>query len=109
MVVAAHAVTWAPHTRFTSWMGVVEVSTLLLMLKRYAPSAQTRAALDLAFKVTWVASRVVWFPILAVFLSLQQEWPSLGRRIVCSGCVMGLAALQWFWTVNRPDTKRADV
>ena len=106
MTVAVHAATWAPHTRFTSWMGVVELSTLLLVVKRYAP-ARCVKALDVAFKITWVASRVVWFPILAVYLTLQRDFPSVTRRVFCSGCCIGLAALQWFWTVRRPDQKRA--
>ena len=130
IVVALHAATYAPHTHFTSWMSVVEISTLcapsptseshphpsfffdsrpraslslsarrLLMIKRHVPEG-LKAPIELAFKITWVASRVLWFPILAVHLSMQTTWPSAQRRIVCSACCYGLALLQWVWTAR---------
>ena len=99
LVVAGHAATWAPHVHFTSQMAVVEFSTLILMLKRFC-SGSTLKLLDLAFKVSWVATRVVWLPCLAVLLSLRSDWPSVSRRVLCSGCAFGLAALQWVWTVR---------
>ena len=99
LVVSAHAVTYAPHTHYTSWMSIVEINTLLLMLKRHVP-VHLRSLMDLAFKITWVATRVIWFPILAVYLSLLSTWPTAARRIVCTAGLYGLAILQWAWTLR---------
>ena len=112
LVVSAHAVTWAPHTHYTSWMSIVEINTLILMLKRHVPTS-FRPFMDLAFKVTWVATRVIWFPILAVYLSLLSTWPTALRRYVCTAGLYGLALLQWAWTLRgekpEDDTMREDV
>ena len=82
------------------------LSTLLLLLKSQARGERTGALLDLAFKVTWVLSRCLWFPVLAVYLSSLPNWPSLGRRLLCSGCTFGLVLLQWLWTIQAARGKR---
>lgn len=109
IVIAFHAATFAPHTRFTCWMGVVELSTLLLLLKGYASSDRAKAWLEVGFKVTWVVSRCLWFPILAVYLSALPDWPSVVRRVVCGGCTFGLVLLQWLWTIQAARGKRPSV
>lgn len=82
-------------------VAIVEFNTLILTIKKRVPTATTAwAVLDLAFKVTWVVTRMLWFPILAVHLSLQPDFPSVGRRVLCSSCAYGLALLQWIWTVR---------
>ena len=68
-------------------------------MKRHVPVG-LQAPIDLLFKITWVASRVIWFPILAVILSMQTNWPSARRRIICSACCYCLAILQWVWTAR---------
>jgi len=89
--------TCAPHIRFVSWMTIVEVNTFFLILKRHV----IHPLIELAFQVSWVAIRIVWFPIVAVFFSFFIDWPtSLIRRLSVSGCVSGLALLQLQWSWN---------
>jgi len=99
--VAWHAATFPLHTRYTSYMAVVEVNTLLLLLKKHMPGKQVKAVLDKMFMATWVGLRLVWFPLLLMWLILPgQVYPSLFRRLFCTGCAMWLAALQFLWTWN---------
>ena len=88
-----HAATWAPHTKYTSYMAVVEFNTLLLMLKKCAPGKLLRlglglglrlglaltltltgkllrAVLDKLFLASWLSLRLVWLPPLLSWLCL---------------------------------------
>ena len=93
-----HSLTYAPHLRYAAWMIVVEVNTLLLIARRHFKSLQT--LLNAAFYATWLAIRVVWFPVVAVHLWRlpQGSWPSVLRRVAVCGTVSGLASLQLWWT-----------
>ena len=64
MLIVAHALTNPMHTRFVSWMTIVEVNTFFLILKRHVQ----HPALELAFKASWAAIRVIWFPVVAIYV-----------------------------------------
>jgi len=102
LLIALHAATWGPHTPFTSHMAVVEMNTLILMLERTVTfgGALVTATLHKLFVASWVATRLIWFPFLAVRLSLMGGYPSLARRLVCASCVFLLSVLQFVWTWN---------
>jgi len=95
-----YGVTWTPHLRYVAWMSVVEVNTFFAVLKR------TLAApwVELAFKATWLAIRVIWFswlPIYTAFL-MPEPYPLGVRghlsRVLLLGAVSGFALLQLYWT-----------
>jgi hypothetical protein len=101
MLIVAHALTNPLHTRFISWMTVVEINTFFLILKRHVQ----HPILELAFKASWAAIRVIWFPVVAVYFTFTlggwgAGWLNLARRVSVSGCVCGLALLQLQWTWN---------
>merc|ERR1740124_1332045 len=99
--VSWHAATWAPHTKYTSYMAVVEINTLFLMLKSHVPGAQVKAVLDKIFLATWLSLRLLWLPPLLIWLSLPgQVYPSLLRHVFCAGCATWLVSLQFLWTWN---------
>ena len=82
-----------------SWMTVVEVNTFFLILKRHVQ----HPILELAFKASWAAIRVIWFPVVAVYFTFTlggwgAGWLNLARRVSVSGSVCGLALLQLQWT-----------
>lgn len=101
LLIAVHAATCVLHTPYTCWMSVVEANTLLLMLKKNwtgGPLVQT--LLDWLFVASWVVTRLIWFPIIAVYFSIMHGYPSLIRRLVCSCMLAGLTVLQVLWTWN---------
>lgn len=107
---AAHAASWALHRHYTSWMSVVEINTLILMVKKNLPkfAMGLEPLIHMTFVGSWVATRLVWFPILGVHLCIMSGYPSLGRRLVCGACIVGLTVLQFLWTWNFvvPEEKR---
>lgn len=101
IVFSWHAATWAPHTKYTSMMAVVEINTLFLMLKNRVPGKRIVAVLDKLFLGTWLSLRLLWLPALLVWLCLPgQVYPSLFRRALCTGCASWLLSLQFLWTWN---------
>ena len=101
MLIVAHALANPLHTRYISWMTIVEVNTFFLILKRHV----SHPIIELAFKLSWAAIRIIWFPIVAVYFSFfiggwGTGWISLGRRLSVCGCLCGLAMLQLQWTWN---------
>lgn len=101
-IVAAHGATWALHTQYVCWMSVVEINTLILMLKRTVGEGPALLAslLDKLFLASWVGTRLVWFPFVAVWVTFMGGYPSLARRLLCGGCAAVLTALQVVWTWN---------
>jgi len=101
LIIAVHAATWSLHTPYTCWMSVVEVNTFILMLERRLPGgALVTALMHKLFVGSWVVTRLVWFPMLALRLGAMADYPSLGRRLLCSGCLALLTGLQLVWTWN---------
>ena len=101
LFIAAHAAMWAPHTGYTSYMAVVEINTLILMLERtVARGALVTAVLHKLFVGSWVITRLVWFPILAVHLIGLGNYPSMIVQLVCACCLVALTVLQLVWTWN---------
>lgn len=101
LLVAMHALTWAPHTHYTCWMTVVEVNTLILMLERRLPVGAPSAPLvHKTFVGSWVVTRLLWFPFLAAKLSMMDSYPSAAVHLTCAGSLLALTALQLVWTWN---------
>jgi len=101
LVVAMHAVTWTLHTRYTCWLTVLETNTLILMFKKsWSGGAGVQAFLDKLFVASWVVTRLLWFPFVAVYLSAVDGYPSLLRRVLCALTLNGLTVLQGLWTWN---------
>jgi len=100
-VISLHALVWSPHRHYTCWLTVLEVNTLLLMFKKNWPGgALFQKVLDKLFVASWVVTRLIWFPFLAVYLSFIDGYPSLARRVICSAMLSGLTVLQVVWTWN---------
>ena len=74
-------------------MSVIEINTLVLMLSRQAKVGTLVPGSDKVCIATWVLSRLLWFPYLAVRLALLGDYPSMARCLLCSGCVFGLTLL----------------
>ena len=102
LLVALHAASWPIHTPFTCHMAVVELNTLVLMLERTVTIGGTlvTSTLHAVFMASWVVTRLIWFPFLAVRLSLMGGYPSLARRLVCIVSLLALTLLQFVWTWN---------
>lgn len=99
--VALHAATCKAHTRYTSWMTVVEMNTLILMLKKIVSRPVViNKVLNMLFLITWVATRLIWFPLMSFYVASMPGYPNLARRVMCAVAVFGLAALQIIWTYN---------
>lgn len=100
LLIIAHALTWAPHTKYVSWMTTVEVNTFFLILKRHV----AHPLFEFFFKATWLAIRIITFPCVAVYFTffIGGTWGggllNLLRRVVVCSCVSGLAILQLQWT-----------
>ena len=89
-----HAATWAPHTKYTSYMAVVEFNTLLLMLKKCAPGKLLRLGLGLGLRLgllTWprrhsTENRMPWQPLEMILVTSPRksspEMPSLAMVVV---------------------------
>lgn len=102
VLLLACPLSYAPLLRMVSWMTVVEVNTLLLILKRWLRSSKL---LDFGFNLTWLLTRVLWFPIVAVYVNCFVRdwglgWLAVARRVVTCSCVTSLALLQLVWTRN---------
>lgn len=94
-----HPLTWAPHLGFTSFMTVVEYNTFFLILKRW----RSHVLINALFTLTWVVTRVLWFPAFAVYCCFfSSGWGALStvRRVLVCSCVSSLALLQLQWTAN---------
>jgi len=100
LAIALHAATWALHTQYTCWMTVVEINTLVLMIERQLADGVLKAVANKIFIASWVATRLLWFPILSVRFSIMAGYPSLARRLVCAACLAFLTVLQGLWTWN---------
>ena len=101
LLIVAHALSNPLHTPMVSWMTVVEVNTFFLILKRHV----SHPLIELAFKVSWAAIRIIWFPVVAVYLTFFVGGWGVGllnfwRRVAVCSCVCGLAMLQLQWTWN---------
>ena len=92
-----HTLTCVPHQHFVSWMTVVEFNTFFLILRRHV----RHPLIDLAFNLSWIAIRVIWFPIAAVihFLCRRPAGRLRQRAHALVGiCTSSLALLQLRWT-----------
>ena len=94
-----HPLTHTAHLRFVAWMTIVEANTLLLLLRRHA----RHHLVEMAFVISWIAIRALWFPYVALHVALfAGGWPAgiAGhvRHALVSTCIVGLAALQLIWT-----------
>ena len=52
------------------------------------------------FVASWVVTRLVWFPFLALRLSFMGGYPTVARRLVCVVSLLALTLLQMVWTWN---------
>jgi hypothetical protein len=100
LLLLTHPLTYAPHVQLTSCMTIVEFNTFFLVLRRHAPPSKL---LTLAFQLTWLVTRVLWFPIFAVWATFfapgwQGGVVGWTRRIYVCGCICFLALLQLQWT-----------
>ncbi|CAM9431089.1 unnamed protein product [Chrysoparadoxa australica] len=69
ILVLADPLTQPVHAFYTGCALLVEYNTVLLILRRRAAWG-SNFLLELPFMITWVALRLVWYPLLAVFLVL---------------------------------------
>ena len=100
-VVAFHALSWAPHTPYTCQMTVIEMNTFILMVERQLPAgARVTDVVHKLFVGSWVVTRLLWFPFLAVKLSLLNTYPSLLVQLACAGAMLVLTLQQLVWTWN---------
>lgn len=98
-LICAHALANPLHTRYVSWLTIVEVNTFFLILKRHVE----HPLFELAFKLSWLGIRVIWFPIVSVyFICFAGGWEAgllnLIRRVLVCSCIGGLGFLQLQWT-----------
>lgn len=101
LLISLHAATWPLHLHYTAHMAVVEMNTLILMLERTVPGGPlVTGTLHKLFVASWVLTRLMWFPFLALRLSIMGGYPSVGRQLVCAGCLLLLTTLQFVWTWN---------
>ena len=101
LLVSLHAATHEPHRRYTSWVTVVEINTLILMLKKnITKPAPLNKALNLLFLSTWIISRLIWFPLLSIYIAFLPGYPGLIQQLVVGFAMFGLTALQYIWTYN---------
>ena len=104
-----HTLTCVPHQHFVSWMTVVEFNTFFLILRRHV----RHPLIDLAFNLSWIAIRVIWFPIVAVYLTFfiggwPGGWQGSVRHALVGICTSSLALLQLRWTRDALMKKKSD-
>ena len=101
LLVVGHVLTFPAHLKYTSWLTLVEINTFFLVLKRHLESPLLSKLNAMAFNVTWLLIRAIWFPIAAgYFLFFAGDWGSLARHVVVGSCIGGLGLLQLAWTRN---------
>ena len=101
LVVSLHALTWAPHTHYTSHMTIVELNTLILMLERQLPNGAASAPLvHKLFVSSWVVLRLLWFPYLATKLAFLGTYPNEAVHLACAASLLALTLHQLVWTWN---------
>ena len=89
-------------------MTIVELNTFFLILKRHVPPSKF---LELAFQLTWLVTRVIWFPVFAIYaIFFSSGWQAgligSARRVVTCSCIAFLAILQLQWTRNALTEKK---
>ena len=102
----AYCLWWAPHTRFAAWMGIVEVTTFLTILKRHVddwPAIQ--ALVELLFKLSWLLIRMLWIGLYIPFhfaFRVTEPFPAgmagIMSKAMIYSVVSALAALQFGFT-----------
>ena len=70
-------------------MTVVEMNTLILMLKDRQQAMVINKVLNMLFLITWVATRLIWFPLMSVYVASMPGYPNLAGvscvLLQCSG------------------------
>lgn len=119
LLMLLHPLTHAPHARYTAWMSIVELNTILLILRRHVRSSEGSVlvaliarAVDACFTASWLAIRVAWFPYLPLhwWCFIAEPWPAGPRgavtRVAMASAALALALMQLAWTRNALRARR---